>query len=147
MRQVRRMRTVFLTAALVAVSLAPAPAPAQAPPSPNPVPSTSPAAPNPAPTSLSEFARGRIDAMLRSGHADPASFSASFLAQIPASQIDAIIAQLTGALGAYKSIDGTQGNYTAHFEKGIDQVLVHLDADNKIDGILFKPPVVQAASL
>jgi hypothetical protein len=47
---------------------------------------------------------------------------------------------MKAGLGAYKRIEGTQRDYTAYFEKGTDEVLVHLDADNKIDGLSFKPP-------
>jgi hypothetical protein len=85
--------------------------------------------------------------MLRSGHADAAWFSASFLAQVSVAKLDAILAQITVGLGAYKSVDGAQGDYIAHFEKGTDEVLVHLDADTKIDGLFFKPPKPQTSSL
>jgi len=89
----------------------------------------------------------QVDTMLRSGRADAAPFSATFLAQVSAAQVDAILAQIKTSLGAYKSVDGTQGDYTAHFEKGTDEVIVHLDGDNKIDGLFFKPPKLQASSL
>jgi hypothetical protein len=147
------MRSLLLAAALVAMS--PVSGPAQSPsPVPSPVPLASAAmsappspaassAPRPAATTLSEFARARVDTTLRSGHADAAWFSS----QVPAAQVDAIVAQLKASLGEYKSIDGTQGDYTAHFEKGTDEVLVPLDADNKIDGLLFKPPKLQTSSL
>jgi len=78
--------------------------------------------------------------MLTSGHADPAWFSAAFLAQVPVASVDTLIAQLAAALGAYKGIDGENGDYTVRYEKGTDEVLIHLDADNKIDAFLFKPP-------
>ena len=106
-----------------------------------PSPATSPA---PAP---SDVARARVDTLLRTGRADPAVFSASFLSQVPAAQVDAIVAQLATNLGAYRSTDGTLGDYTAHFDKGTDEVLVHLDADGKIDGLLFKAPHLRASSL
>jgi len=85
---------------------------------------------------LSELARARVDSLLRSGHADPSWFAPDFLAQIPASQVDTIVAQLGVTLGTYQSIDGTQGDYTARFAKGTVEVLVHLDAQNRIDGLL-----------
>ena len=85
--------------------------------------------------------------MLRTGHADPAWFSASFLEQIPASRVDEVIASLIKALGAYQSVDAAPQKFIAHFARGTDDVLIHLDVDNKIDGLLFKPPVVTAASL
>ncbi len=128
------MRIIMLIVALAFGALSPAAA-ATASPSPSATPS------------LSEFARGRVDAMLSTGHAHASWFSASFLAQVTAPQLDAIISKLKAALGDYKSTDGAQGDYTAHFAKGTDEVLVHLDADNKIDELWFKPPQIQAASL
>ncbi|MHB8148172.1 MAG: serine hydrolase [Vulcanimicrobiaceae bacterium] len=108
----------------------------------------SPAAgPTPAPISPVEVARGRIDTMLRTGHADPGWFSASFLAQVPASKVDDIVAKLIGTLGAYRSVEFTPKQFVAHFAKGTDDILIHLDADNKIDGLLFRPPVVAVSSL
>jgi hypothetical protein len=147
------MRNALLIAALVAASIVPAVAQTT---SPNPMPPAAPAAspssvpsgaPKPEATTLSEFVRARIDTMLRTGHADAAWFSASFLAQVPAAQIDTVLAQLKTSLGEYKGIDGTQGDYTARFEKGTDEVLVHLDADNKIDALFLKPPKLQTSSL
>ena len=85
--------------------------------------------------------------MLKSGHADPAWFAASFLAQVPASQVDTILAQLTGGLGTYNGIDGIKGVFTARFLKGTDEIDVHLDGENRIDRLFFKPPILKASSL
>lgn len=126
MTNLSRMRTFVLIVALAAAAFTPAFAQTVAP-----SPSASP--------SLSELARVRIDAMLSSGKADASWFSAVFLKQVTVDQIDAVIAQLKAGLGDYKNIEGADGDYTAHFTKGTDEVLVHLDADNKIDGLLFKP--------
>ena len=79
--------------------------------------------------------------MLRTGHSDAAWFSASFLAQIPATKVDEVIAQISGMLGDYRSLEFTPAKFVAHFAKGTDGVLIHLDAANKIDGLLFQPPV------
>jgi beta-lactamase class A len=111
---------------------------AQTPPSP---------VPSPVATLVSDPARMRLDVMLRTGHADPAWFSAIFLAQISAAQVDTIVSQFKTNLGEYQSINGAAGEYTARFAKGTDRVLVHLDGQNKIDGLLFKEPSLQAASL
>jgi hypothetical protein len=111
---------------------------ARATPSPSPSPTSSP---SPAPTTVFDFAKSRLDTMLRTGHADSTWFSATFLAQIPASKVDDIVAQLKDALGDYRSIELTPTKFVAHFAKGEDDVLIHLDAENKIDGLLFRPPV------
>ena len=89
-----------------------------------------------------DFVKGRIDTMLRTGHADPNYFSAGFLSQIPASKIDEIIANLKASLGAYKTLDFTPQKLVAHFEKGTDDILVHFDADYKIDSLFFRPVVL-----
>jgi hypothetical protein len=106
--------------------------------SPSPAPAVSPAAVPPG----IELARSRIDTMLRTGHADASWFSAGFLAQVSASQVDAVLAELTAALGAYQSVEYTPAKFIAHFAKGTDDVQIHLDANMKIDGLLFEPPVV-----
>lgn len=85
--------------------------------------------------------------MLRTGHADEAWFSASFLARVPIASLDAILAQIGGSLGKYASVEGSHDDFIAHFANGTDEVVLHLDSDFKIDGLLFKPPNVHAASL
>jgi hypothetical protein len=85
--------------------------------------------------------------MMRTGHADSAWFSASFLSQVSASRVDAIIASLTTALGAYQSAEITPTKITLHFAKGTDDMLIHFDADYKIDQLFFKPPVMTTSSV
>lgn len=114
---------------------------------PSPAASPSVSASSAAPAATIELARGRLDAMLRTGHADPGWFSASFLAQIPASKVDEVIASLATTLGPYRSLEFATTKFIAHFAKGTDDVLIHLDSDDKIDGLLFKPPLVTTSSL
>jgi hypothetical protein len=85
--------------------------------------------------------------MLRSGHSDAAWFSATFLAQIPTSKVDEIVASLKSLLGAYQSVEYTPTKFVAHFAKGTDDVQIHLDANLKIDGLIFGSPVLAASSL
>ena len=131
------MRAIASTAlAFLMLSLS-APAVAQSS-SPSPAPAVSPAAVPPG----IELARSRIDTMLRTGHADASWFSAGFLAQVSVPQVDAVLAGLTATLGAYQSLEYTPTKFIAHFAKGTDDVQIHLDAEMKIDGLLFKPPVL-----
>jgi len=85
--------------------------------------------------------------MLRTGHADAAWFSATFLAQVSASKVDELIAGLETSLGPYRSVYFTPAKFIAHFAKGTDDVLIHLDADNKIDALLFHNPVMTSSTL
>jgi hypothetical protein len=111
--------------------------------SPSPTPSASPASAQ----SPLEIARGRLDTMLRTGQADPAWFSASFLSQVSAAQVDQVIAGLIGSLGAYQSLEFAPTRFIAHFAKGLDDVQIHLDSDDKIDGLVFKPPAIAGATI
>ena len=85
--------------------------------------------------------------MFKTGHADPNWFAPSFLAQVSVLQVETILGQITGTLGSYLGIDGTKGVFTARFARGTDEVDVHLDSANKIDGLLFRPPSMKAALL
>lgn len=110
-------------------------------PSPTPSPST------PSQSAGIERARTRLDTMLRTNHADPSLFSASFLAEVSAAEVDSVIATIIKTLGPYQSVEFTPTRFIAHFAKGTDDILIHLDTDMKIDGLLFKPPAATAASL
>jgi hypothetical protein len=110
-------------------------------PSPSPLPAVS-ASPATGASAI-EFARGRLDAMLSTGHADAAWFSPTFLAQVPAAKIDEVIAKLKSLLGAYRSVAFAGTKFVARFEKGTDDIIAfHLDAANKIDALAFAPPLV-----
>jgi hypothetical protein len=67
-------------------------------------------------------------------------FSASFLAQVRFARLGPIVDQVKSGLGAYRETTGGAGVYISHFEKGTDEVRIHLDADGKIDGLFFRPP-------
>ncbi len=136
------MRLALFTALVCALVGAP-----QVIAQPGPSASPSASASSAAATSAIELARSRLDTMLRTGHADPSWFSASFLGEIPAGKVDEVIAGVTATLGSYRSLEFTPGKFIAHFAKGTDDVLIHLDADDKIDGLLFKPPVLAKSSL
>jgi beta-lactamase class A len=74
-------------------------------------------------------------------------FAQSFLAQVPASQITTIRDQVIAPLGAFVNSEGSNGQYVAHFTKGTVKVLIHLDAQDKIDGLLLREPTVTGGSV
>src|SRR5271169_4217673 len=65
----------------------------------------------------------------------------SFLAQVPASQVQAIVGQLKSQLGAYKGVRPDGDNFLVDFDKGSVPTVVTLDDVGRIAGLLFKPPV------
>ncbi len=87
-------------------------------------------------------ARTVLDALLRAGRADPAAFAPSFLKEISAARVDAILTQVTAALGSFDRIDGTHGTYLAHYPRGTDLITVTMDERDRITGLIFAPPVI-----
>jgi beta-lactamase class A len=85
--------------------------------------------------------------MFRTGHADPDWFNESFLAQVPASQVDAAIANLKFSLGEYRSVEFTATRFIAHFAKGTDDVIIDVDSTDRIIGLVFRSPVLAATTL
>ena len=118
-------------------------------PNQSPSPTASPApivTPPPAMAAAVALAQGRIETMLRTGTADASWFSSDFLAQISIAQVNDVLGNLRKALGPFQSLEYTPQKFVAHFAKGTDDVLIHLDADNKIDGLLFRPPNMTSTS-
>jgi beta-lactamase class A len=67
-------------------------------------------------------------------------FAPNFLAQIPMAQVDAIVKQYTGAIGAFQRADATADGFTLVMERGTAPAKIHLDAEGRIDGLWFGPP-------
>ncbi len=108
---------------------------------------TASALPTATPGSL-DLARVRIEAMLSTGRAEASWFNAALLAQASVEQLEAILERFRGGLGDYESVEGKQGDYIAHFTNGTDEILVHLDSDNKIDTMTFRlPKLVERAGV
>ena len=67
-------------------------------------------------------------------------FAPNFLAQIPMAQVDAIVKQYTGAIGAFQRADATADGFTLVMERGTAPAKIHLDTEGRIDGLWFGPP-------
>jgi beta-lactamase class A len=78
--------------------------------------------------------------VLQQSPAQPAWFAPNFLAQIQTTQIDAIVKQYTGALGAFQRADATPAGFTLVMERGTAPAKIHLDSEGRIDGLWFGPP-------
>ncbi|MBV9233613.1 MAG: hypothetical protein JO030_06175 [Candidatus Eremiobacteraeota bacterium] len=129
----RFVLVLFLACAAPAAAL-------QATPAPSPSPVVSDVTPPPAMAATVALARSRIEAMLRTQSADAAWFSSDFLGQVSIQQVKDVLANLIKTLGTFQRLDYTPEKFVAHFAKGTDDVLIHLDAQNKIDGLLFRAP-------
>jgi hypothetical protein len=88
---------------------------------------------------ISTDAMDRITALLRSDTVPAAWFSDQFLTVAPVERTDALIARMKTQFGAYQRLaPSTDGSYIATFANGAVDVSIHLSADGKIDGLLFK---------
>ena len=79
--------------------------------------------------------------ILQQTPAQAAWFAPNFLSQIPVTQVDAIVKQYTGTLGAFQRADATPDGFTLVMEKGTAPAKIHLDAEGRIDGLWFGLPV------
>ncbi|UWZ84734.1 serine hydrolase [Occallatibacter riparius] len=78
--------------------------------------------------------------VLQQTPAQAAWFAPVFLAQIQPAQVDAIVKQYTGTLGAFQRADATSDGFTLVMEKGTAPAKIHLDAEGRIDGLWFGAP-------
>jgi len=78
--------------------------------------------------------------MLQQTPAQAGWFAPNFLAQVPIAQVDAIVKQYAGALGAFQRADATADGFTLVMERGTAPAKIHLDAEGRIDGLWFGLP-------
>jgi beta-lactamase class A len=68
-------------------------------------------------------------------------FAPAFLAQVSVAQVEAAVAGLKAAFGPYKSVTPQPGgSYLARFQRGTIRARIHLDAQGRVDGLLFTNP-------
>jgi beta-lactamase class A len=78
--------------------------------------------------------------VLQQTPAQAAWFAPNFLAQVPITQVDAIVKQYINTLGAFQRADATADGFTLAMEKGTAPAKIHLDAEGRIDGLWFGLP-------
>ena len=64
-------------------------------------------------------------------------FTESFLAQVPVSQLSAILTDLTDQLGRYEGVEGDSSPFTLRFAQGSATAQIALDKQDRISGLLF----------
>jgi beta-lactamase class A len=93
-----------------------------------------------------QSAKVALEQLFTSQHVQADWFAASFLEQVPASQVETIVGQLKTQLGAFKSITPEGSKYRVNFEHGDDLASIVLDPSGHISGLFFEAPLVYAAS-
>jgi hypothetical protein len=93
------------------------------------------------PEQRNALARDRADTMFRTLRADVDWFTPAVLQQTSLAEIDAALTRIGTQLGGYTSLEGTNGDYIGHFDRGTDEVFVHVNEDEKIDYLFFRSPL------
>ena len=74
-------------------------------------------------------------------------FAPTFLAQVPVSQIQQIIASLSKELGQYRGVETEGEQYRIVFERGTIPTKIALNEQGQISGLLFQSPRLKGMSL
>jgi alpha-beta hydrolase superfamily lysophospholipase len=82
-----------------------------------------------------------LERLFTTDQIDPDWFTPEFLAQVPASQVQSVLAALENGLGAFQGVqDDGQGGLVILFERGTVPAHITLDDQGRIAGLLFGPP-------
>lgn len=108
--------------------------PAQPPPEPS----------DPTPTITPQAA---LERLFTSDTIEEAWFGEAFLAQVSPNQVAMIITQVTDQVGEFVAVEGEASPFTVRFANGRMTAEISLDADGRIVGLFFQPPMPAVDSL
>lgn len=78
---------------------------------------------------------------------EEAWFNDAFLAQVSPAQIEAVLAQLTGAVGAFQQVEGEASPFIVRFVNGQTTAEITLDSAGRIAGLFLQPAIPSIESL
>ncbi len=78
---------------------------------------------------------------------DPEWFTPAFLNQVPIAQVEALIVQLTQALGPFEKVVEGEPQYLIYLRDGIVPAEIFLDPEGHIEGLFFHAPRLRATRL
>ena len=81
-----------------------------------------------------------LNRLFKADFVNDAWFAPSFLAQIPANQVQAVLAQNVGKYGAFKSLEATKNGYVVHYANAAVPVQAFVDAAGRFTLLQFPPP-------
>ncbi|MDC3955524.1 serine hydrolase [Polyangium jinanense] len=113
-----------------------------------PTPRVAAADPDGAPVNAETGAKTPEEALLRllrAERTDKAWLAKSFADAVPASKLDAIVAQMRASLGALTGLEKTEGGFVAIFEKGRVPTKITIDASGRITSLWFSAPELTVA--
>ncbi len=74
-------------------------------------------------------------------------FTPAFLAEAPLSRLEQIVAELKRTQGAFQRVEGEGIDYTIVFERAVVPARIRLDAEGRIEGLLFLPARARITNL
>jgi hypothetical protein len=87
-----------------------------------------------------------LQRVLSATHVQADWFAPSFLAAVPAPQVDSNLAQIAASEGKFVKVDLTDGRYYAVYEKASNPVQIGLDGQGRIATLFLGPAVAPATS-
>ncbi|MGH7329058.1 MAG: hypothetical protein ACREJX_11975 [Polyangiaceae bacterium] len=107
--------------------------------------------PAPAASATVDLSAQRIRQIFTANRISEDWFNAEFLKKVPLSKIQEVVDQLKFGLGQFKAVKKSDepnenqfpvpwGRYVATFKDGTDEIYVHLDDVQKINGLSMKTP-------
>ncbi len=91
--------------------------------------------------------KAALERLFTSQNSEAAWFSDAFLAQVPVTQLEGTLAQVTQQLGKFLQVEGEASPFTVMFARGQMTVEIGLDAQGRISGLLFHPPTPTVTNL
>ncbi len=88
-----------------------------------------------------------LERLLTADELSESWFAPLFLDQITLTQLDRVIDQVTGSLGAFQGVSPYGGSYLAEYEGGDVPTTIALDDQGRIIGIFFQPPRLRSSGL
>ena len=89
------------------------------------------------------------DALTRLFEEGPGALSSTsqFEAAVAQAQLEQILGQITGQLGAFTTVEGTRSPYTVVFEEGTATTHISLDGEGRVAGLQFTELIPTAGTL
>jgi beta-lactamase class A len=146
------MRVALTVASILLASCAGAPPPPACPPAPPPAPpppaatvdAPKPAAPEEPRVATPEAALRRL---LAADKAREAWFSPDFLAKVPVSKVDEILASLRAEAGAFEDVRADGPRFVLVYAKATVAAGAAIDADGRFTTLFVRPPEPKSATL
>lgn len=88
-----------------------------------------------------------LERLFMSDTIEAAWFNEAFLAQVSPAQIEAVLAQVTAAVGVFQQVEGEASPFIVRFANGQTTAEITLDREGRIAGLFLQPAIPSITSL